>query len=312
MKQHQEITGPYRNLRKDLKETCQAIVDEVQGFSSRALDEAVRRSLDDEKLHVAKELPFSDKSLSSNNCEEKSQVLSGEMTPLVSDAVNDKSKSNFDPNMVCEVTFAPNDENPVQAEVQSTNAEILIEPIDTLVLEIEKPQLEHREGEDFKSSSSGDKIVDGVENKDSDVKSDGGTSKDDWQVVNNDSDALVAQAAQMLGSALFQSNKNAESSDREEVDFHVNNTSVMSDLTCPPTTSDSSRPVHEISPMLLTRWKNELNELHSIGFVDDHANIEALGFLEAANMGVDSDDPISIEAVVNFLLNHSKGEGAEA
>jgi hypothetical protein len=78
--------------------------------------------------------------------------------------------------------------------------------------------------------------------------------------------------------------------------------SVTSGLTSVPSLKSKS----EISSVLLTRWDSELRQLHEFGFLDDHANVEALGYLEAANIGVDSDDPITINAVVDHLLKQRK------
>jgi len=60
--------------------------------------------------------------------------------------------------------------------------------------------------------------------------------------------------------------------------------------------------VNELHPMLLSRWETELHQLHQLGFLDDRRNIDALGTLEAANMGVDSVDPVTVEDVVEYLL----------
>lgn len=145
-------------------------------------------------------------------------------------------------------------------------------------------------------SQPGEKIIDGDEDDASEAKSDGSSSN--WQVVDEDgllSDEMVAQATQMLGSALFQS-------DMASTDVHMTTDSVSSGLTSVPTITSKS----EISAVLLQRWEKELRQLHEFGFLDDHANVDALGHLEAANMGVDSDDPIKINTVVDHLLKQKK------
>lgn len=178
------------------------------------------------------------------------------------------------------------------------SAQITIEPIDTLVLEIEKPQLESST-----SSKSGEMILDGDEDNDDDLSegTDSASSNCSWEVVNEDG-KMMAQAAQMLGSALFQSDANVASSDNI-VDDEDLGTSVVSGLTSVPSITTTKS---EIAAVLLTRWEDELRQLHELGFVDDHANVEALGHLEAANIGVDSDDVIKVEQVIDFLLQNQK------
>jgi len=178
------------------------------------------------------------------------------------------------------------------------SAQITIEPIDTLVLQIEKPQLESST-----SSKSGEMILDGDEDNDDDLSegTDSASSNCSWEVVNEDG-KMMAQAAQMLGSALFQSDANVASSENN-VDDEDLGTSVVSGLTSVPSITTTKS---EIAAVLLTRWEDELRQLHELGFVDDHANVEALGHLEAANIGVDSDDVIKVEQVVDFLLQNQK------
>lgn len=188
-----------------------------------------------------------------------------------------------------------------EVKVPATTAEISIEPIDSLVLEIEKPQLDRvpsTVSDDIISydNQSGEMILDGDDDISDGSKSEGSG----WQVVDEDgenvTDAMVAQAAQMLGSALFESDANVASAN----DNNDATNSFVSGLTSVPSITTTKS---EISPVLLNRWEDELRQLHELGFLDDHANVEAFGHLEAANMGVGSDDIITVEKVVNFLLN---------
>jgi len=147
--------------------------------------------------------------------------------------------------------------------------------------------------DDDNLSEPGQEIIDGDEDDASVAKSE--NSGSNWQVVDEDgqvSDEMVARAFQMLGSALFQS-------DMASTDVHMTTDSVNSGLTSVPTITTSKS---EVAPILLQRWAEELGQLHELGFVDDNANVNALGHLEAANMGVDSDEPIKINAVVEHLL----------
>lgn len=149
------------------------------------------------------------------------------------------------------------------------------------------------------SSHSGQSILDGEE--EIEVKSDG---SNEWEVVNNNGnvdDHVVAQAAQMLGSALFQSDMSNH--------VHVNEEeSTTSGLTSVPSIKTKSKP--EISSVLLSRYDNELKQLHSFGFLDDHKNIDALERLEASYIGVDSDEKVSLGMVVDVLLKENESSAS--
>jgi len=126
-------------------------------------------------------------------------------------------------------------------------------------------------------------------------------SEDEWQVVAEDeqteNDEMIARAAQMLGSALFESDL-----------LHSENISSMSNsesLSVPssvPTTLLLGES--EISSAVLQRWGHHLFQLHEIGFFDDKKSTEILERLTAANIGVDSDDEVSVTQVVNELLRN--------
>lgn len=149
------------------------------------------------------------------------------------------------------------------------------------------------------SSHSGQSILDGEE--EIEVKSDG---SNEWEVVNNNGnvdDQVVAQAAQILGSALFQSDMSNH--------VHVNEEeSITSGLTSVPSIKTKSKP--EISSVLLSRYDNELKQLHSFGFLDDHKNIDALERLEASYIGVDSDEKVSLGMVVDLLLKGNESSAS--
>lgn len=113
-------------------------------------------------------------------------------------------------------------------------------------------------------------------------------SEDDWQCVENENDDF-AKAAHLLGSAMFQSDIASPSGEFGE--------SFTSGLTSVPTLTS------EISHVLLTRWENELRQLHELGFLDDHVNVNALEHLEAANIGCGAPlDEITVNAAVEHIL----------
>jgi hypothetical protein len=57
-----------------------------------------------------------------------------------------------------------------------------------------------------------------------------------------------------------------------------------------------------LSPFVLAKWDTELRQLHDMGFLDDRRNVDSLEHLEAAHMGVDSTEKISVNAAVEHLL----------
>lgn len=193
---------------------------------------------------------------------------------------------------------AASEDEPEIVVSPTCSAQVTIEPIDTLVLQIEKPQLESTS-----SSKTGEMILDGDEDNDDDLSegTESTSSNCSWEVVNEDG-KMMAQAAQMLGSALFQSDANVASS-VNNADDELLGSSVVSGLTSVPSITTSKS---EIAAVLLNRWEDELRQLHELGFLDDHANVEALGHLEAANIGVGSDDAIKVEKVIDFLLKGQK------
>jgi hypothetical protein len=197
------------------------------------------------------------------------------------------------------------------------STEVMIQPV--VQLEINKPQLElspsksyDGDSDDFSSahetedecgqSSAPDLIVEGEDDDDAASESNSEGSSSHWQVVDNDgavNDEMVAQAAQMLGSALFQSDM---ASYESGVDVHMTTDSVSSGLTSVPTIASKSA----ISAVVLQRWEEQLKQLHELGFLDDHANVDALGHLEAANIGVGETAPIRIDTVVEHLLKQKE------
>jgi hypothetical protein len=50
------------------------------------------------------------------------------------------------------------------------------------------------------------------------------------------------------------------------------------------------------------RWNTQLEKLQELGFDDESKIVEILERLQAANIGVDSEDDISVTQVVNMIL----------
>jgi len=148
---------------------------------------------------------------------------------------------------------------------------------------------------DDQKASTGTIVADGDEDveentQDEKASNESVASEEGWQVVPGEmQDEMIARAAQLLGSALFESDlHNSEN-------ISASNMSVPSSV--PSLASDSN-----ISPVVLDKWAVHLNQLHELGFHADKKSVEILERLTAANIGVDSEDEVSVTQVVNELL----------
>ena len=61
-------------------------------------------------------------------------------------------------------------------------------------------------------------------------------------------------------------------------------------------------PAPTLSPVVLAKWDKELLGLHQLGFLDDVKNVDTLEHLEAAALGCDSTDEITVAQAVEYLL----------
>jgi hypothetical protein len=257
--------------------------------------EPVEEATDPEEVEVPTTVQVKDVA-SQVSTDDKEQVFEEvEVDDVVDVTPQASSKEQFITKEEAECVSEPDLHLPV---APTHNPQVLThQPIDGPQLQIGTPEMDE---------SSGAKILEGEEEDDADANSNASSSSDEWQVVDEDgqvTDHMVAQAAQMLGSALFQSDMASEDMDIGSGE------SFTSGLTSVPSLKSKT----EIASVLLTRWEKELlSQLHEFGFLDDNANVEAFGFLEAANMGVYCDDPITINAVVDYLLKQRKVEEHEA
>eukprot|EP00594_Rhizosolenia_setigera_P007632 CAMPEP_0178954210 /NCGR_PEP_ID=MMETSP0789-20121207/8860_1 /TAXON_ID=3005 /ORGANISM="Rhizosolenia setigera, Strain CCMP 1694" /LENGTH=420 /DNA_ID=CAMNT_0020635579 /DNA_START=195 /DNA_END=1457 /DNA_ORIENTATION=- len=65
----------------------------------------------------------------------------------------------------------------------------------------------------------------------------------------------------------------------------------------------STKSLGDVPVHVLYVFEDELKKLHELGFTDDVKSVGVLESLQAANIGVDSNDPVRIETVVERLLN---------
>jgi hypothetical protein len=133
------------------------------------------------------------------------------------------------------------------------------------------------------------------------------TEDNDWQVVKESGseddfaqeDNEIGRAAEMLGSALF-------NSDMRSSEDHVSeNLSTLSDSFSVPSVVHSISAGSHVAEAQRSCWASQLSKLRELGFDDESLCVEILERLKAANIGVESDDEISVTAVVNALLERS-------
>jgi hypothetical protein len=161
--------------------------------------------------------------------------------------------------------------------------------IDAIVTELDRKEEAFNAGkEDDGSLSSGEKVDDG-----DDLKQAAADTEDDWQVVD---DEMIARAAQMIGSALFQ-NDLSRSEDHGSASTLTNSEQFSIPSSVPTVDVEGG-----LSPTQLDRWALQLNQLHELGFFDDKKSVEIIEYFTAANIGVDENEEVSVNQVVNALL----------
>jgi len=118
---------------------------------------------------------------------------------------------------------------------------------------------------------------------------------DEWDILDDvakqiESDEVLARAAQMCGSALF------EESQKEPANKTASYWSTLSSLGSSLTSATAS------SAYVVPRWNKELKMLHELGFNDDLLSVDILERLTAANIGSGEMGAIKIEQVVDHIL----------
>jgi hypothetical protein len=183
----------------------------------------------------------------------------------------------------------------------------------TAISELEDPMTEPVtlvENTTEEEASAGEKIVDGEDDNEGyedvdDKQSE--TSDDGWQVVHEDeqiaSDEVIARAAQLIGSALFQSDLRGSEGGGASTLTSSGNFGGSDSFSVPSSVPSVSSGA-QISFAVLDRWALQLSQLHELGFYDDKKNVDILEHLNAGNIGVDADDEISVTQVVNVMLKN--------
>ena len=133
---------------------------------------------------------------------------------------------------------------------------------------------------------------------------------DSWHVLENSQtiqDEMVARAASLLGSILFtsemsqESSKDTKNNDNEEQQQAQPFESFLSTESSVPSSVPSMES--DIPVTVLSRWDVELKKLHEFGFLDDVRNVQVLEKLEAANIGSDCPEHVTVSQAIGELLD---------
>jgi len=161
-------------------------------------------------------------------------------------------------------------------------------------------------------NTNGTQIVQGEEEE---VSATDDGSRGSWQDVDDQfaSDEALARAAQVIGSALFnsdivQSTDNVSTLSRSEgvaSDSSASsgrNSSFSSVGSVPTTVPSLATETRAVAPAQSERWAIQLEQLHELGFHNDALLVDTLERLNAANIGVESNDEVTVQQVVNVLM----------
>ena len=136
----------------------------------------------------------------------------------------------------------------------------------------------------------------------------------EWNLVDSASDVMVAVGSALYQEDLFRSNDSIPQTSNVIAE-DVNSENYVDVLSVSSVNSIGSEEFEgcssnkaTINAFVLARWDEELRELRSLGFADDWKSLEALEALEAANIGVDSDDLVSVNKAANWLLDRAEKE----
>jgi len=175
--------------------------------------------------------------------------------------------------------------------------------IDELNVELDRPS---RSLDEDESEMVHTTIIEANHPKDDEDHSDN-LSEGSWNVVPDeqlgDSEAL-ARAAHVIGSALFnsdmaRSHEDVSAMTRSEA---TNPSASSSADSCSSVTSVPSTVRTIATAWQHERWATQLEQLHELGFLNDNLLIETIERLNAANIGVDSTDEVTVQQVIEELM----------
>lgn len=151
---------------------------------------------------------------------------------------------------------------------------------------------------DDSKNRAGATIVDGEDDPTDGVGSNGSWDEVDDAFGANEEEAL-ARAAMVIGSSLLSSDM-ANSTTGQSAAAAESVSSVGSVPTTVPSIATDHRPV--AAPPQLERWAFQLQHLHELGFHDDALLVDIIERLNAANIGVDSTEEVTVRQVINELM----------
>ena len=301
-----------------------------------ALAEAIRRSLEDEAKTVVeaddvKEAPvLRRKEGATASVVSTSEDVAEEEDTTKPKAVEEpeKPKAVEEPEIVVEPTeiVVDNDDEDTFSDCKEAHEDILDLTTATTPDSIEasevKPSPKKEKTHSFTDDASGDiaafvgetldrmadaiedlnevdgtKIVDGEEEDEDELSHT--SSGSGWSVV--DEEQRIARSMEALGSALFHSDLRSSEGEQVTAVSALSHDS-LSTATSVPTTIRSLAVGTEVSPVQLERWAMQLQQLHELGFLNDAASVDVLETLAAANIGVDSDDEVTVQQVIDAMM----------
>jgi len=330
---HDENTteSPKQAEKDEEKEGVEILIDEAhdEDLMDEEGEDALEKTLVDEEAEVVETLADEGTVKPANNDSNKhSEEMSDTSKAKIIERVDEqesplllKLKEEFtvDVTPIAPTTAKANDSSFTEdAEGQGDVAvaigmalDFAADAIDAVVSEVDKS---------IDGTTKGCTILGSLNTANSNAKSEESSqsqssvnSNDEWQVLDEDvdedengqvtSDEMISQAAQLLGSALFQSDIISDVTGIKDERTYTNSVTSGASLVDSVPTEVPTIASRSISSVVLCRWDTELKQLHELGFLDDEQNVNALAHLEAANMGVDSDDPVTVNAAVDHLLS---------
>ncbi len=140
------------------------------------------------------------------------------------------------------------------------------------------------------------------------------STEDEWNMVESGEDALITIGSVMFREDLIRSTEELCTNKEDHVEPELKGNECISGVY--PSFESKSRDSEGLfctidvqqshNPVLLARWDKELDELRQMGFNDDQKSLEALETLEAAEIGVNSENGITVSMAVNWLLNNTE------
>jgi hypothetical protein len=175
------------------------------------------------------------------------------------------------------------------------------------------------------SEKSGAMILESTDDTKQDDEASEGDTENEWHVVGDagsDDESLkqdeeIGRAAEMLGSALFNSDMRSSEEVIPNNDTRSSGEAVSAlshsegsyaeafSVASVPSTVPSIAHSWQVGASHRDRWSIQLSQLRELGFDDESLCVEIIERLNAANIGCDADEEVSVTQVVNALLRNN-------